>query len=67
MSDGSGETFTKAILTALKILAGLLIFKVVLLALGYKGYIPFADEVFAAFMKVLMLFGTGRNVIPTNF
>ncbi len=67
MADGSGETLTKAIFAAIKILIALFILKVVLIVLGYKGYIPFADEVFAAFMKVIMLFGTGKAVIPTSF
>lgn len=41
-----GEKLTKAIFFVIKGFALLFIIKGILMAIGYKGYVPLADEVF---------------------
>lgn len=67
MSNESGETLTYVIFAAIKVFVALFVLKVILMAVGFPGYIPVGDEVFAFVMKAIMLLGTGSSIMPTRF
>ena len=67
MSDDAGEKLTFYIFWTIKIIVALFVFKVVLVALGFTGYIPGADEIYNFFLKIVFYLGTGQSSISQKF
>ncbi len=53
-------------LGVLKLLAAIFVVKIVLMAVGFTGYIPIADEVYSFFMKLVLSISGNQNVLPNN-
>lgn len=67
MTEGSSEKFTFVIFSLFKLFVALFVLKVICICAGFTGYIPGGDEVYAFMIKILLILGTGRNIMPTQF
>jgi hypothetical protein len=57
----------QVIFTIIKLIICAFVLKVVLNIVGFTGYVPILDEVYAYIMKAILSISGNTNVLPHNF